>query len=126
MFCNYKLLPSSILLLVLVSCQAVPQSVADSQTPPSAALRQEIMRMMKGYRGPKTTYAKISSVVVWDAKRNINAFCIQTQNEGMTTVAYSSISTFNGKLDNMIQRDRRCLDKRLRYYDFPEMVEFRS
>lgn len=117
-------------LLLLAGCQTdVPQSVADSQVPPSPQVKRELVRVLKETDGTIGDFIdpQISSVVLLEPETKTYAFCIRawhTQRKQQPDVIGFS---FRG---NMLlggtNNEPRCRDKRLRYYPYPELRAVRG
>lgn len=110
-------------LLMLAGCQtAVPQSVADSQHPPSNAVRREYVDALKGTIKPGNfVKAEISSVVLLDPEKQIYGYCTRTTERSNPNWSYIGVGLQHDMILNLKKNDYRCHDKRLRYYDFPEL-----
>jgi hypothetical protein len=116
--------------LLLAGCQTdVPQSVADSQVPPSPAVRNELVRILKKGGGKIGNFInpQISSVVLLDPATKTYAFCVRAW-----PASYDSypdvigISFSENRLVGSTKNDYRCRDKRLRYYPYPELKPLRG
>ncbi|RUM25682.1 hypothetical protein EFQ99_13170 [Rhizobium vallis] len=110
-------------LLALAGCQTPePQSVADSQRPPSDAVRREYVDALKGTIKPGNfVKAEISSVVLLDPEKQIYAYCTRTTERANSDWSYIGLGLQHNMILNLKKDDYRCHDKRLRYYDFPEL-----
>jgi len=122
-----KYIALGLLLTSLAGCQPpAPESVANSQVPPSAAVRLEVVRVIESANEtPPGNILKpqISSVVLLDPETNTYAFCVRAANakrQGQPEVI--GISMREGKLIGSTMNEYRCRDSRLRYYDFPELL----
>ncbi|MDH4442072.1 MAG: hypothetical protein QE284_17010 [Rhizobium sp.] len=117
-------------LLLLVGCQTdVPQSVADSQKPPSASVRNELVRILRQGGGKIGNFInpQISSVVLLDPATKTYAFCVRAwsaQRQSYPDVI--GISIRDNRILGSTMNDYRCRDKRLRYYPYPELKALRS
>lgn len=113
--------------LMLAGCTTpVSQSVADSQRPPSAAVRQGFVNVVfkRTYRheAGEVVWARISSVVLLDPEKQIYAYCVRlVPKRGWGDWAYLGVSYQGDKVLGATVNDKRCHDKRLRYYPFPEL-----
>ncbi len=117
-------------LLLLAGCQTdVPQSVADSQVPPSAGVKRELVRVLKESDGKIGDFVdpQISSVVLLEPSTKTYAFCIRawhTQRQHHPDVIGFS---FRGdRLLGATNNEPRCRDSRLRYYPYPELKAVRG
>jgi hypothetical protein len=110
-------------LLALAGCNApVPQSVADSQRPPSSAVRREYVDALQGTVKPGNfVKAEISSVVLLDPEKQIYAYCTRTTERGYPNWSYIGLGLQHDMILYLKKDDYRCHDKRLSYYDFPEL-----
>ncbi|MEF3131859.1 hypothetical protein OS035_10340 [Rhizobium sp. 268] len=110
-------------LLALAGCQApVPQSVADSQRPPSSVIRREHVDVLQGTIKPGNfVKAEISSVVLLNPEKQIYAYCTRTTERSNPNWSYIGLSLQHDLIVDLKKNDYRCHDKRLRYYDFPEL-----
>jgi hypothetical protein len=117
-------------LIFLAGCQTdVPQTVADSQVPPSAAVKRELVRVLKESDGTIGDFIdpQISSVVLLEPETKTYAFCIRawhTQRKQHPDVIGFS---FRGdRLLGATNNEPRCRDTRLRYYPYPELTAVRG
>ncbi|OHV21635.1 hypothetical protein EOS93_07335 [Rhizobium sp. RMa-01] len=110
-------------LLVLAGCQTpVPQSVADSQRPPSSAVRREYVDALRGtIKAGNFVKAEISSVVLLNPEKQIYAYCTRTTERSNPDWSYIGLTLKNNMIVDLSKNVPRCHDKRLRYYDFPEL-----
>ena len=110
-------------LLALAGCQTpAPQSVADSQRPPSSAVRREYVDALKGTVKPGNfVKAEISSVVLLDPEKQIYAYCTRTTERADPNWSYIGLGLQHNMILSLKKNDSRCHDKRLHYYDFPEL-----
>jgi hypothetical protein len=110
-------------LLVLAGCQtAVPQSVTDSQRPPSSAVRHEYVDALRGTIKPGNfVKAEISSVVLLNPEKQIYAYCTRTTERANPNWSYIGLGLQYNMILYLKKNDHRCHDERLRYYDFPEL-----
>ncbi|MCJ7996386.1 hypothetical protein J5N58_18350 [Rhizobium cremeum] len=117
-------------LLLLAGCQSsAPQSVADSQVPPSPALRRAVIKAFEaGAFNARNIYdPKISSVVLLDPPTKTYAFCLRGSSQrGIEIPTILGVSFRDGRILGASKTDFRCRDKRLRYYPFPELYAFNS
>lgn len=117
-------------LLLLAGCQAdVPQSVADSQVPPSAAVRNELVRILKKGDARLGDFIKpeISSVVLLDPATKTYAFCVRARPvDYRGQLEFVGISFSKDRPAGATIYDQRCRDKRLRYYPYPELIAVRG
>ncbi len=113
--------------MALAGCQTpAPQSVADSQRPPSSALRHKIIDMLRGrIKAGDFLKAEISSVVLLRPEEKIYAYCIRTTERSIPDWSYIGIALKNNMIIDSTQNDYRCHDKRLRYHDFPELLHMK-
>ncbi len=110
-------------LLALAGCQTpAPQSVTDSQRPPSNAVRREYVDALRGTIKPGNFIkAEISSVVLLNPEKQIYAYCTRTTERSNPNWSYIGLGLQNDMILYLRKNDYRCHDKRLRYYDFPEL-----
>ncbi|MGR9296093.1 hypothetical protein ACU8L5_12425 [Rhizobium leguminosarum] len=110
-------------LLALAGCQtATPQSVADTQRPPSSAVRREYVDALRGTIKPGNfVKAEISSVVLLNPEKQIYAYCTRTTERGSPNWSYIGLGLQHDMILYLKKNDYRCHDERLRYYDFPEL-----
>ncbi|ACP26256.1 hypothetical protein NGR_c24990 [Sinorhizobium fredii NGR234] len=62
-----------------------------------------------------------------DPEARIYAFCVlvtETKRPGRLNI--NGIALRNGKVVDSSPGDSRCRDKRLRYYDFPELISMKG
>lgn len=117
-------------LMLLAGCQTdVPQSVADSQVPPSAAVRSELVRVLRNGGGKIGNFVnpQISGVVLLDPPTRTYAFCVRAWSA--TRQSYPDvigISLRDNRILGSTLNDYRCRDKRLRYYPYPELKPLRG
>lgn len=117
-------------LLLLAGCQTdVPQSVADSQVPPPASVRNQVVRIVNENGGRIGDFVRpeISSVVLLDPETKTYAFCIRAwhaQRQRQPDVI--GISVRNDKILGSTPNEYRCRDTRLRYYPYPELIAVRG
>ncbi|MBY3324456.1 hypothetical protein HFO02_12710 [Rhizobium laguerreae] len=118
---------------LLSACQTVaPQSVADSQKPPSDALRSAIVQAARNvvFDPYSIRDAEISNVVFLNPQSGIEAVCVKAnaknQLGGYTGRQATGISIRNGTILGATQGDPRCLDPRLRYHRFKELENLKS
>lgn len=109
--------------LALAGCQTpAPQSVADSQRPPSSSVKREYVDALRGTIKPGNfVKAEISSVVLLDPEKQIYAYCTRTAERAYPNWSYIGLSLKQNMIVDLKKNDYRCHDKRLRYYDFPEL-----
>ncbi|MGR9077047.1 hypothetical protein [Rhizobium leguminosarum] len=110
-------------LLALAGCQTpAPQSVADSQRPPSNAVRREYVdALRRTIKAGNFVKAEISSVVLLDPKKQIYAYCTRTTERAYPNWSYIGLGLQHNMILYLKKNDYRCHDERLRYYDFPEL-----
>ncbi|MBB4572631.1 hypothetical protein [Rhizobium lentis] len=110
-------------LLALAGCQTpAPQSVVDSQQPPSSALRRKHVEVLQGTIKPGNFIkAEISSVVLLSPEKQIYAHCTRTTERSNPNWSYISLGMQKDVILSVKKNDSLCHDKRLRYYDFPEL-----
>lgn len=118
-------------LLTLSGCQTpAPQSVVDSQRPPSGAVRHEVVKVAReaGIKPGALVSAQISSVVLLTPETQIYAFCVRgvDKKDLRGNAQYLGIALRNGKIVDSTVNDYRCRDKRLRYFDFPELISLKG
>ncbi|GAA3109915.1 hypothetical protein GCM10010520_63000 [Rhizobium viscosum] len=109
--------------MALAGCQTpAPQSVADSQRPPSSELRHKNIDILRGrIKAGDFLKAEISSVVLLRPEEKIYAYCTRTTERSNPDWSYLGIALKNDMIIDVTKNDYRCHDKRLRYYDFPEL-----
>lgn len=114
-------------------CQtAVPQSVAETQRPPSNALKATIVKAARDvvFDPYSIRDAEISNVVLFNLQAGIEAVCIKAnaknQLGGYTGRQTTSISLRGGVLLQAIPGDARCLDRRLGYHPFKELENMKD
>ncbi|HEV7319072.1 MAG TPA: hypothetical protein VGO04_10735 [Ensifer sp.] len=114
----------------LSGCQPpAPESVLASQRPPTAAVRKEYVNLARsvGASGAVLKTAEISSVVLLDPGAKIYAFCVRMRETRIQQrLQVSGYALRDGKIIDASTYDSRCNDKRLRWYDFPELRSMRS
>ena len=72
------------------------------------------------------TKAEISSVVLLDPERQIYAYCTRTAERANPNWSYIGVALYQNVSVDVSKNDYRCRDKRLRYYDFPELLKMKS
>ncbi|WSH64912.1 hypothetical protein U8Q05_25835 [Rhizobium ruizarguesonis] len=114
--------------VLATGCQtAVPQSIADSQRPPSKAIKATIMKAARDFVFDPYSIrdAEISNVVLFNLRAGIEAVCVKAnaknQLGGYTGRQATSISIRGSVILQAIQGDARCLDPRLGYHPFKEL-----
>lgn len=114
--------------MTLAGCQTpAPQSVLDSQRPPSKSIKREYVDALRGaIKLGDFTKAEISSVVLLDPKKRIYAFCTRTAERANPDWSYIGVALKQNVSVDASKNDYRCRDKRLRYYDFPELIKMKS
>ncbi|WP_234803999.1 hypothetical protein [Ensifer adhaerens] len=116
--------------LALSGCQPpAPESVLASQKPPSAAVRSAYVKLARsvGATGAQFKMAQISSVVLFNPDAKIYAFCVRFRETRIQhRLAVSGYALRDGQIIDASTNDSRCGDKRLRYYDFPELLAVRG
>ncbi len=112
----------------LTGCQTpAPQSVLDSQRPPTKSIKRDYVDALRGTIKPGDfTKAEISSVVLLDPERRIYAFCTRTAERADPNWSYIGVALKHNVSVDASKNDYRCRDKRLRYYDFPELLNMKS
>jgi hypothetical protein len=127
---SLKVLLPFLACVVLAGCQSsAPQSVADSQVPPSPALRRAVIKAFDdGVFGATNIFdPKISSVVLLDPQTKTYAFCLRIRSErGNDIPKVLGVSFKADRIVGASTSDFRCRDKRLRYYDFRELYAHAS
>ncbi|MCM2404090.1 hypothetical protein NBH20_23195 [Rhizobium sp. S153] len=117
-------------LVLLAGCQSsAPQSVADSQVPPSPAIRKAVVKAFEAgaFSARNIFDPKISSVVLLDPKTKTYAFCLRGSSQrGVEIPKILGVSFRDGRILGASKTDFRCRDKRLRYYPFPELYAYNS
>ncbi|WP_017964770.1 hypothetical protein [Rhizobium leguminosarum] len=110
-------------LLALSGCQTpAPQSVVDSQRPPSSAVRREYVDALRGTIKPGNfVKAEISSVVLLNPEKQIYTYCTRTTERANPNWSYIGLGLQDDMILYLKKNDHRCHDERLRYYDFPEL-----
>ena len=118
---------------IVTGCQTVvPQSVANSQKPPSKALKATIVEAARNvvFDPYSIRDAEISNVVLFNPQAGIEAVCVKAnaknQLGGYTGRQATSISLRNGVILQAIQGDARCLDPRLGYHPFKELENLKN
>ncbi|KPF46881.1 hypothetical protein ACSV9I_07315 [Rhizobium sp. G187] len=125
-----KLIASLGGLFLLAGCQTdVAQSVADSQVPPSASVRNQLVRIINNNGGKIGDFVRpeISSVVLLQPETKTYAFCVRAwhaQRQRQPDVIGFSVR--NGQILGSTANDYRCRDQRLRYYPYPELIAVRG
>ncbi|MCZ7850369.1 hypothetical protein [Agrobacterium salinitolerans] len=114
--------------MTLAGCQTpAPQSVLDSQRPPSRSIKRDYVGVLRGTIKPGDfTKAEISSVVLLDPAKQIYAFCTRTAERSNPNWSYIGIALYQNVSVDASKNDYRCRDKRLRYYKFPELLNMKS
>ncbi|MCY1326389.1 hypothetical protein [Sinorhizobium sp. NFACC03] len=125
-----KYLSLALAALALSGCQPpAPESVLATQKPPSAAVRKEYVAVMRAIdaKGAQFKMAEISSVVLLNPEAKIYAFCVRFRETRIQEVLQvGGYALRDGKIVDSSSYDSRCSDKRLRWYDFPELRSMRS
>ncbi len=117
-------------LLLLAGCQTnVPQTVADSQVPPSAQVKRELVRVLKEVDGTIGDFVdpQISSVVLLVPQTKTYAFCIRAWHTQRRQ--HPDVIGFSFRGDRLLgatNNEPRCRDPRLRYYPYPELKAVRG
>ncbi|WP_367353616.1 hypothetical protein [Agrobacterium pusense] len=114
--------------MALAGCQtSAPQSVLDTQRPPSRSIKRDYVDALRGTIKPGDfTKAQISSVVLLDPERRIYAFCTRTAERSNLDWSYIGVALKHNVSVDSSKNDYRCRDKRLRYYEFPELLNMKS
>jgi hypothetical protein len=119
--------------LAVSGCQtSVPDSVAASQRPPSAALKKVIVNAARNvvFDPYSIRDAEISDVVLLNPASGIQAVCVKAnaknQFGGYTGRQATGISIRNGVLLGATMGEPRCLDPRLRYRPFRELENLKN
>ncbi|ANL28408.1 hypothetical protein AMC90_CH02600 [Rhizobium phaseoli] len=121
-----KILAGAALLALAGGQAAMAQSVADSQRPPSSAVRHEYVDALRGTIKPGNfVKAEISSLVLLDPEKQIYAYCTRTTERSNSNWSYIGLTLKNNMIVDLSKNAPRCHDKRLRYYDFPELRNMR-
>lgn len=109
--------------MTLAGCQTpAPQSVLDSQRPPSDSVKREYVDALRGTIKPGIfAKAEISSVVLLDPEKQVYAYCTRTAERAYPNWSYFDLTLKQNMIMGVSRNDYRCRDKRLRYYDFPEL-----
>lgn len=71
------------------------------------------------------TKAEISSVVLLDPQKQIYAFCTRTAERSNPDWSYIGVAVYKNLGVDSSKDDYRCRDKRLRYYNFPELLNMK-
>lgn len=125
-----KYLSLALAALALSGCQPpAPDSVVASQKPPSAAMRNAYVKLARGVgaKGAQFKMAEISSVVLLNPDAKIYAFCVRfRETRFQHRLQMSGYAWRDGQIIDASTNDSRCGDKRLRYYDFPELLAIRG
>lgn len=113
--------------MALTGCQTpAPQSVLDSQRPPSKPIKRDYLDAMRGtIKAGDFTKAEISSVVLLDPQKQIYAFCTRTAERSNPDWSYIGVAVYKNLGVDSSKNDYRCRDKRLRYYNFPELLNMK-
>ncbi|AYM57328.1 hypothetical protein [Agrobacterium fabrum] len=113
--------------MTLAGCQTpAPQSVLDSQRPPSRPIKRDYLEAMRGtIKAGDFTKAEISSVVLLDPAKQIYAFCTRTAERSNPDWSYIGVAVYKNLGVDSSRNDYRCRDKRLRYYNFPELLSMK-
>lgn len=113
--------------MTLAGCQTpAPQSVLDSQRPPSRPIKRDYVDAMRGTIKPGYfTKAEISSVVLLDPEKQIYAYCTRTTERSNPDWSYIGVAVYKNLSVDASKNDYRCRDKRLRYYNFPELLNMK-
>ncbi|TCA91766.1 hypothetical protein E0H65_23300 [Rhizobium leguminosarum bv. viciae] len=115
---------------VTAGCQtAVPQSVADTQRPPSTALRAVIVKAARDFvLDPYSIRdAEISNVVLFNPQARIEAVCVKANaKNGYGGRQATSVSLRDGMILGATTNDARCLDPRLGYHPFKELENLKN
>jgi len=109
--------------MTLAGCQTpAPQSVLDSQRPPSSSVKREYVDAVRGTIKPGNfVKAEISSVVLLDPEKQVYAYCTRTTERVNPSWSYIDLTLKQNMIMGLSKNDLRCRDERLRYYDFPEL-----
>ena len=109
--------------MTLAGCQTpAPQSVLDSQRPPSSSVKRENVDALRGTIKPGYfVKAEISSVVLLDPEKQVYAYCTRTTERANPNWSYIDLTLKQNMIMGLSKNDYRCRDERLRYYDFPEL-----
>ncbi|MBB4170434.1 hypothetical protein [Rhizobium sp. BK538] len=128
-----KLMIMAAIGVATAGCQtAVPQSVADTQRPPSKALKTAIVNAARDFLLDPYSIrdAEISNVVLFNPQARIDAVCIKANAKngygGYTGRQATSVSLRDGKILGATANDVRCLDPRLGYHPFKELESLKS
>ncbi|MBX5249972.1 hypothetical protein HJC03_06095 [Rhizobium sp. NLR4b] len=116
-----------------VGCQtAVPQSIADTQRPPSKAVRATIVKAARDFvLDPYSIRdAEISNVVLFNPQARIEAVCVKANAKngygGYSGKQATSVSLRGGMILGATTNDLRCLDPRLGYHPFKELQNLKN
>ncbi|MBB3590890.1 hypothetical protein FHX08_001234 [Rhizobium sp. BK529] len=114
--------------MTLAGCQTpTPQSVMDSQRPPSSSVKREYVDALRGTIKPGNfVTAEISSVVLLDPEKQVYGYCTRTTERANPNWSYIDLTLEQNMIMGVSKNDYRCRDKRLRYYDFPELLNMKS
>ena len=114
--------------MTLAGCQTpAPQSVLDSQRPPSSSVKREYVDAVRGAIKPGNfVKAEISSVVLLDPEKQVYAYCTRTTERANPNWSYIDLTLKQNMIMGLSKNDVRCRDERLRYYDFPELRNMKS
>lgn len=114
--------------MTLAGCQTpAPQSVLDSQRPPVRSIKRENVDALRGtIKRGDFVKAEISSVVLVDPEKQIYAYCTRTAERSNPNWSYIGFALKQNMIVSVSKNDYRCRDKRLRYYDFPELLNMKS
>lgn len=113
--------------LALAGCVSAPEEMFAYQTPPSAALKAQIVSAAKDYLFDPFSVrdAEISSVMPLDKKRGLSVVCVKAnarnQMGGYTGRQATSVRLMNGRIVNAIPNAPGCNDQRIDYHPFPEL-----
>ncbi|MBB4477891.1 hypothetical protein GGE46_000432 [Rhizobium etli] len=86
------------------------------------AQRHEYVDALRGTIKPGNfVKAEISSVVLLDPEKQIYAYCTRTTERSNPNWSYIGLTLKDNMIVDLAKNVPRCHDKRLRYYDFPEL-----
>ncbi|QIX25027.1 hypothetical protein FOB41_28740 [Agrobacterium pusense] len=113
--------------MALAGCQtSAPQSVLDTQRPPSRSIKRDYVAALRGTIKPGDSRKPDFKCVLLDPERRIYAFCTRTAERSNLDWSYIGVALKHNVSVDSSKNDYRCRDKRLRYYEFPELLNMKS
>lgn len=61
-----------------------------------------------------------------DPEKQVYAYCTRTAERASPNWSYIDLTLKQNRIVGVSKNDYRCRDKRLRYYDFPELLNMKS